>query len=143
MKYNSASFFKKESHMRKYIPLVFLALALGLLLAACGASTDAPAQAVENYLNALVNKDSDRLSALSCAEWEPQALLELDSLQAVETRLEGLVCTSTTEEDGSVSVNCVGKILATYNGEDQELDLSVRTYVVVEQGGEYLVCGYK
>jgi hypothetical protein len=143
MKYNSASFFKKESHMRKHIPLVFLALALGLLLAACGASTDAPAQAVENYLNALVNKDSDRLSALSCAEWEPQALLELDSLQAVETRLEGLVCTSTTEEDGSVSVNCVGKILATYNGEDQELDLSVRTYVVVEQGGEYLVCGYK
>ena len=129
--------------MRKHIPLVFLALALGLLLAACGASTDAPAQAVENYLNALVNKDSDRLSALSCAEWEPQALLELDSLQAVETRLEGLVCTSTTEEDGSVSVNCVGKILATYNGEDQELDLSVRTYVVVEQGGEYLVCGYK
>ena len=129
--------------MRKYIPLVFLALALGLLLAACGASTDAPAQAVENYLNALVNKDSYRLSALSCAEWEPQALLELDSLQAVETRLEGLVCTSTTEEDGSVSVNCVGKILATYNGEDQELDLSVRTYVVVEQGGEYLVCGYK
>ena len=143
MKYNFASFFKKESHMRKYIPLVFLALALGLLLAACGASTDAPAQAVENYLNALVNKDSDRLSALSCAEWEPQALLELDSLQAVETRLEGLACTSTTEEDGSVSVNCVGKILATYNDEDQELDLSVRTYVVVEQGGEHLVCGYK
>ncbi|MEW6094416.1 MAG: hypothetical protein AB1531_10680 [Chloroflexota bacterium] len=129
--------------MRKYIPLVFLALALGLLLAACGLSSDAPAQAVENYLNALVNKDSDRLSALSCAEWEPQALLELDSLQAVETRLEGLACTSTTEEDGSVSVNCVGKILATYDGEDQELDLSVRTYVVAEQGGEYLVCGYK
>ncbi len=129
--------------MRKYVPVVFLALALGLLLAACGQSSDAPALAVENYLNALVNKDSDRLSALSCADWEPQALLELDSLQAVETRLEGLACTSTTEEDGSISVNCVGKILATYNGEDQELDLSVRSYVVIEQGGEYLVCGYK
>jgi hypothetical protein len=33
--------------------------------------------------------------------------------------------------------------MATYNGEDQALDLSVRTYQVVQQGGEYLVCGYK
>ncbi|MBI4732798.1 MAG: hypothetical protein HY781_11880 [Chloroflexi bacterium] len=129
--------------MRKYVPVVFLALALALLLAACGEAVDAAAAAVENYLNALVAKDADSISALSCADWEPQALLELDSLQAVETRLEGLACTSTTEEDGSISVNCVGKILATYNGEDQELDLSVRTYVVTEQGGEYLVCGYR
>ncbi len=129
--------------MRKLIPVVFLALALALLLAACGEAVDAAAAAVENYLNALVAKDADSISALSCADWEPQALLELDSLQAVETRLEGLACTSTTEEDGSISVNCVGKILATYNGEDQELDLSVRTYVVTEQGGEYLVCGYR
>jgi hypothetical protein len=129
--------------MRKYVPVVSLALAFVLLLVACGGTNDVAASAVENYLNALVAKDAGRVSALSCADWEPQALLELDSLQAVETRLEGLSCSSSTEENGSISVNCVGKILATYNGEDQELDLSLRTYVVAEQGGEYLVCGYK
>ena len=36
-----------------------------------------------------------------------------------------------------------GKIIATYNNEDQVLDISVRTYQVVQQGGESLVCGYR
>lgn len=129
--------------MRKFLPLTFSALVLVLFLAACGPSLDAPARAVEDYLNALVSKDADRLSSLSCADWEPTAILELDSLQAVETRLEGLTCTAVANDDGTFSVNCTGAILATYNGEDQELDLSVRTYNVVEQGGEFLVCGYK
>jgi hypothetical protein len=129
--------------MRKLLPFVFAGLAIALFLAACGQSLDAPARAVEDYLNALVSKDADRLSSLSCADWEPSAILELDSLQAVETRLESLACTATANDDGTFSVNCTGAILATYNGEDQELDLSVRTYNVVEQGGEYLVCGYK
>lgn len=105
--------------MRKITLLVFLALAIVLLLSACGQSPDAPALAVENYLNALVNKDAESVSVLTCADWEMQALLELDSLQAVETRLEGLACSSSTEDDGSIVVNCTGKILATYNGEDQ------------------------
>ncbi len=129
--------------MRKLIPFVLLAFTVLLLLTACGQSLDAPAQAVEDYLNALVSKDADRLSSLSCADWEPTAILELDSLQAVETRLEGLACTATANEDGTFSVNCTGAIVATYNGEDQQLDLSARTYNVIEQGGEYLVCSYK
>jgi hypothetical protein len=40
-------------------------------------------------------------------------------------------------------VLCNGKIIATYDTEDQELDLSVRTYQVVEEGGEWLVCGVR
>jgi hypothetical protein len=129
--------------MRKVIFFASLALAFALLLSACGQAPDAPARAVEDYLNALVSKNADRVSALSCADWESQALLELDSLQAVETSLEGLTCTSTTAEDGSISVDCQGKIITSYNGENTELDLSARTYDVVKQGGEYLVCGYK
>jgi hypothetical protein len=95
-------------------------------------------------LGALVEKDASRLSSLSCADWESTALLELDSLQAVETRLEGLTCSAIAEEtDGTFSVSCTGKLLATYNGEDQEIDLSSNTYIVIEQGGEYLVCGHR
>lgn len=130
--------------MRKLAPIIILMSVFALLLSACGGKTaDPAAKVVEDYLNALVNKDSSRLSTLSCADWEQNALLELDSLQAVSTRLEGLAC-ATIGTDGTTSdVSCQGKILATYDNEDQQLDLSVRTYQVVQQGGEYLMCGYK
>jgi hypothetical protein len=116
---------------------------VALLFSACGKAPDPAVKAVEDYLTALVNKNASTLSTLSCADWESNALLELDSLQAVTTRLENLACTTTGSDGTTTQVNCQGKIIATYNNEDQELDLSVRTYQVVQQGGEYLVCGYK
>jgi len=113
-----------------------------LLLSACASSSDnAPAEAVEDYLNALVAKDANRLTTLSCGEWEEDALLELDSFQAVTARLDGLACEQTGTDGDTALVLCSGKIIATYNEEDQELDLSVRTYQVVQEGGEWLVCG--
>ena len=129
--------------MRKFAPIVLLMCIAALLFSACGQATDPAAKAVEGYFTALVNKDANALSALSCADWEPNALLELDSLQAVTTRLENLACTPAGTDGTTTQINCQGKILATYNNEDQELDLSVRTYQVVQQGGEYLFCGYQ
>lgn len=130
--------------MRKLILLVIAICMMSLSLSACGSkSTDPASKAVEDYLNALVSQDSSRLTALSCASWESDALLELDSLQAVKTRLEGLSCTTSATNGTTSEVNCQGKIIATYNGEDQTLDISARTYQVQQQGGDYLVCGYK
>ncbi|MGB8214777.1 MAG: hypothetical protein WCE68_14565 [Anaerolineales bacterium] len=130
--------------MRKLALLVILLGLSALLLSACGANAADPAsKAVEDYLNALVNQDSTKLSALSCASWEQNAILELDSLQAVKTKLDGLSCKTTGSSGTTSQVVCQGKIVATYNGEDQTLDLSVRTYQVVQQGGDYLVCGDK
>jgi hypothetical protein len=130
--------------MRKLALLVVMFSILALPLSACsGKSSDPASKAVENYLTALVAKDSTKLSALSCASWEPSALLELDSLQAVKTRLDGVSCKTSGSTGGASQVNCQGRIMATYNGEDQALDISVRTYQVVQQGGDYLVCGYK
>jgi hypothetical protein len=136
-------FLRKGDSMRKFSRIVLTICIVSLLFTACGQAKDPAAQAVESYLTALVNKNTDGLSALTCADWESQALLELDAFQAVSTRLENLSC-STTSSDGTTSqVNCQGNILATYNGEDQQFDLSVRTYQVVQQGDEYLVCGYQ
>lgn len=129
--------------MRKFALIVFLMCMGALLYSACGQATDPAAKAVEGYLTALDNKDGNALSALSCADWELTALLELDSLQAVTTRLENLACTTAGTDGTTTQVNCQGKIITTYNSENTELDLSVRTYQVVQQGGEYLVCGYK
>jgi len=120
----------------------FLCLA-ALLVSACGKAKDPAVKAVQDYLAALVSKDGNSISALSCADWESNARLELDSLQAVTTRLENLSCATSGKDGATTLVSCQGKIIATYNNEDQQLDLSVRVYQVVQQGGEYLVCGYK
>jgi hypothetical protein len=129
--------------MRRFTPAGVLVLLFALFISACGKAPDPAAKAVEDYLSALVNKDSARLSALSCADWEASAMLELDSLQAVATKLEGLTCSVTGTSGTTSEIACQGKILTTYNNEEQQLDLSVRTYQVVKQGGDYLVCGYK
>jgi hypothetical protein len=126
------------------IPLLIL---LAILAAGCQAApsqtTDSPAsKALIAYLNALTAKDETTLTLLSCADWEANALLELDAFQSVETRLQGLSCRQNTAADGSVTVTCQGKILASYFNEQQEFDLSQRTYNMVEQGGDWLVCGY-
>ena len=122
--------------------LILLVMTSALLLSACAANNNnAPAKAVEDYLNALVSKDADRLTTLSCGDWEDDALLELDSFQAVTARLEGVACEQTGTDGDTALVLCNGSIVATYNDEDQELDLSVRTYQVVQEGGDWLICG--
>jgi hypothetical protein len=59
----------------------------------------------------------------------------------LSARLEGLACEQTGTDGDTALVLCNGNIVATYNNEDQQLDLSVRTYQVVQEGGEWLVCG--
>jgi hypothetical protein len=128
--------------VRTFFMTLFLVCTFPLLLSACASNNnDAPVKAVEDYLTALVAKDADRLATLSCGEWEEDALLELDSFQAVTTRLDGLACEQTGTDGDTALVLCNGRIIATYNEEDQDLDLSVRTYQVVQEGGEWLVCG--
>ena len=126
--------------MKRFLILSIFMLA-GLALAACSSNSDAPARAVEDYLTTLVAKDADRLPTLVCGDWEEDALIELDSFQAVEARLEGMACQQTGSDGETALVDCTGSIIATYNDEDQELDLSVRTYQVVQEGGDWLVCG--
>ena len=127
--------------MRKILVILFIVLTANLLLIACASNTDAPAKAVENYLNALVEKDADRLSTLVCGAWEEDALIELDSFQAVTARLEDAACAQTGSDGETALIHCTGKIILSYDNEDQELDLSTRTYQAIQEGGDWLVCG--
>ncbi len=130
--------------MRKIFLIVLVTILFTLLLSACAARNDnAPAKAVEDYLKALVAKDQNRLTTLTCSKWENDALVELDSFQGVTARLDGATCSQTGTDGNTALVLCKGKIIATYNNEDQELDLSVRTYQVVQEGGDWLVCGVR
>lgn len=124
---------------------IFLGLAASLLLAgllyACSPSKNPAAAAVESFLRALVDKDEARLIGLTCKEFEADALLEFDSFSLVKTRLEGLKCQAQDTGESAVSVNCQGQIIATYGAEDQQFDLSKRTYQVQKEGSDWLVCG--
>ena len=126
----------------RYIPWSLVAvLLLGGLLTACGSTKHPAAVAVEDYLQALVNKDENRLVSLTCPDFEDQALLELDSFSLVKTKLDGLDCQAQQPQGDTAKVSCQGQILATYGTEDQQFNLSDKAFQVVKQGGDWLVCG--
>lgn len=144
--------------MRRILALVFMTVLLAAMLAACSGAAQTPGataaptglpspspavKAVQDYLQAMVNKDVTKISTLSCKDWEQSAVQEVDSLQAVKAELSGLACADAGSSAGSSLVKCQGKIVITYNTEQQNLDLSVRTYKVTPSGGDWLVCGYQ
>lgn len=132
--------------MTKYFFRIGLPLALLLtVLAACsGAETTGgdPGAAVERYLQALVDRDSTRMIAAACADWESGARLEHDAFAAVTLNLEDVACQQTDEQGDAAVVSCTGAIIANYGAEDLEIDIADRPYRVVREGGEWRMCGY-
>jgi hypothetical protein len=129
--------------MRRMMLAVVAVMILGSVLAACGGGKPVQAQAVESYLQAMVGKDAAKVSTLVCKDWASQAALETDAFQAVTATLADLNCTQSGTDGATALVSCQGKIIATYNNEKQELDLSRQTYKVVQEGGDWRVCGYR
>jgi hypothetical protein len=119
-------------------------LAALLALAACSSQgAGGAAGAIEAYIRALVEKDADRLSTLSCAAWEADAQLELESFGAVTAELEGPECEESGEEADMTLVSCQGKITANYGAEVLELNLGDQTYQAAFENGEWRMCGYR
>ena len=109
-------------------------LLISIFLTACSASPDA---VVEDFLTALAAKDETHLLALVCADYEFDALLEFDSYALVQTTLKDVDC-----QLNGADVICSGSIEASYGDEVRSFDLSERTYHLVQDGGDWLVCGY-
>jgi len=112
-------------------------------LTACTGSGDAPALVVERYYQALAEKNQDLMINLSCGEWETNALMELDSFMTVETTLEDVTCETTNLDDIEAMVTCTGAISATYDGEARQFPLSGQIYLVIQEAGEWRMCGYQ
>ena len=122
--------------------LSVLIITLILLLTACSSNQNGAAQAVEAYIQALSNKDQAKLSNLSCSDWEADAMLEMDSLTAVGSKVENLACQQTGQEGSDTYISCTGVMALDYNGEAQQIDLSSRTYIARQEDGEWRMCGY-
>jgi hypothetical protein len=129
--------------MSKISKLLVGGLLFLIILTACSTRNTQPEQAVEAYLNAIVEAKIDKITTVSCAEWEEDAWLELDSFQGVEVSLVDMQCTQSGTDGDTALVTCSGHFLPSYDGEAMEIDLSTREYELVQQGGEWLVCGYR
>jgi len=129
--------------MSKISKLLVSGLLFLTILTACSSRNTQPEQAVEAYLNAIVDAKIDKITTISCAEWEEDAWLELDSFQGVEVFLVDMQCTQSGSDGDIALVTCSGHFLTSYDSEAMEIDLSSREYELVQQGGEWLVCGYR
>jgi len=129
---------------RMILPL--LVLLLILLLAGCSGGTDnktAAAAAVQAYWQAMVERDLNKVVASSCAAWEAQARTEFNSFSAVKLKLDNVTCQAGSPSGDAFQVTCTGAILANYGAEDQTIDIANRTYRVVNEGGDWRMCGYQ
>jgi len=128
----------------RWLVTILISNAFLFILAGCsGSQTNAAPTTTQAYIKALVSKDATQLTSLSCAAWEADAKTELDSFGAVTARLEDLSCKEAGKDGNSILVACTGKIIANYNGEDQTINLEDRTYKLVQEGGDWRMCGYR
>ncbi len=130
--------------MRKSVRLILFSLMiLSVVLTACSKIENSPANTVQAYWEAVVARDRDTISQLTCADYEVTALNNFDSFQSVELKLEGISCASSELPDGSAEVNCTGLLKASYGAEDTDFDLSIYRYQMVSEKGSWLICGEK
>jgi len=130
--------------MRKSVRLILFSLLIfSVVLAACSKIENSPANTVQAYWEAVVARDRDTISQITCADYEGTALNNFDSFQSVELKLEGISCTTSEQSDGSVEVNCNGLLKASYGAEDTDFDLSIYRYQMVNDKGSWLICGEK
>lgn len=122
----------------------FLFLFIIVLLMGCNAAgaVNSPAKAVETYLQALVARDLNQAVNASCAAWEEQARTEYNSFEAVKLTLKDLSCKQTGQASPYTLVACTGSIVANYGNEDLQIDVADRLYQVIQEGGEWKMCGY-
>ena len=117
------------------LPLIFL-------LSACQPASSGAVDAVEGYIQALVDENQDGLTMNSCADWEESAVMELDAFIGVSATVKDMACEVSADDGDVVLVTCSGNIEATYNNEERQLPLDVRSFKVVKEQGNWLVCGY-
>jgi hypothetical protein len=121
--------------------LLFLALILAL--SACSGASNSAAAAVQAYFQALVDQDAEKAISLSCAAWEDQARIDADAFATNPATADGMACGEAGSEGEYTLVTCTGRLVLDYNGEEVPVDLAARSYLALQEGGEWRMCGYK
>lgn len=122
--------------LRLRLHIVILVLALALV--GCGSNSN-PTKVIQQYLDARITSDVDKLRSLTCAALESKAVLEANSFRGRNAELQGVSCRETGKDGDYVIVICEGKIVATYQGEKSEFPAG--NYRMIQEDGEWKMCG--
>lgn len=128
---------------RNKLAFGILLMVLTLALSSCGVP-NSPSDIIEEYIDAMVAKNDILTVNLSCVAWEENAKAEGAGFEGVEVSLEDVACLVMDETSDSASVSCTGKFIFQYaGGEIEEIDLDRRNYSLVQESGEWKMCGYE
>ena len=132
----------KRNFIHKKSLMMSLSILLIILLAGCGSNQDRAAQSVEDYFQAIIEKNETFLLSKTCASYEMEALMDFNTFVMVETSMKDFSCQTAGEIDNQVQVRCQGSIRALFGDEIRSFDLSKRIYQMSEEDGTWLVCGH-
>ena len=129
--------------MKKILVTVLLFLSI-TALSACSkkSSTSEAARPVEAFYQAIVSQERNRIGSIACADWEKEALREVDAFMGVKSELKDFSCSVSEESDSSASVICKGAIAASYGAEITDFPLENRVHKVIKEQGEWRICGF-
>ncbi len=129
--------------MKKTLYLMLILISI-LALGACSKKTDSSeaVKPVEEFYNAIVTQNRDRVSSITCAEWEKDALREVDAFMGVKSELKDFSCSVSSEGKDESFVVCKGSIAASYGAEVTDFPLENRSHKVIKEQGEWHICGY-
>lgn len=124
--------------------IVMIVLVSFVFLSACSKKNDSSeaSKPVEAFYNAIVTQNRDRISSIACAEWEKDALREVDAFMGVKSELKDFSCVVNNVEKDAATVTCKGTIAASYGTEITDFPLENRSHKVVKEQGEWRICGY-
>jgi len=117
----------------------FTRLILGLLILAGCAAPDDPGQVVEDYFQAVVADDTERLTKLTCAVYEAEAITLAASYRNLNAELHNMNCQQAGTDGAYNIVQCQGKIVVAYQAELREFPLS--RYRLIQEDGNWRMCG--
>ena len=113
------------------------------LLAGCGGSSNVTAaSAVEEYVKVRITGDEAKLVALTCKDRESAARTEAAGFRQGNTRIESVSCKESGKEGQFTVVRCEGKMIKNYGGEDTTINLADRAFKMIQEDGQWRVCGY-
>lgn len=127
---------------KTFLFILMLASLIGLSACSNKSGSSEASKPVEAFYEAITTQNRDRVSTISCAAWEKDALREVDAFMGVKSELKDFSCTVSSESKDEASVTCKGAISASYGTEITEFPLENRTHKVVKEQGEWRICGY-
>ena len=121
----------------------FFLIFFSVLITSCSSNQNSQAKLVENYYQALMDKNLNLMLAQVCPSWEEQARTDYQSFAAVSAQLKDMHCTVQSLQENSATVKCQGKIEADYGNEILEIDLSKFVFKIIQENGDWRLCGYQ